>query len=151
MFGLTGIKMALIGVAVGVIGLAYWQYTVMKTDLETSRANVAKMEVAKLIQDDTIAAQLEALAKWEVSFTELQETAMELQEVRLNATSESRRLNEIFAKHDMEALSASKPDALERLVNRGTRDVFRMFERETARNIYNPDRDTDAGPDAGTP
>ncbi len=143
--------MALIGVAVGAIGLAYWQYTVMKSDLETSRANVAKLEVAKLVQDDTIASQLEALAKWEVSFTKLQETAMELQEVRLNATSESRRLNDIFAKHDMEALSASKPDTLERLINRGSNNVFRMFERETARTVHNPDRNTATGPDTDTP
>jgi len=76
---------------------------------------------------------------------------MELQEVRLNASAESRRLNDIFAKHDMEELSRERPDTLERLINRGTRDVFRLFERESAGNIHDPDRDTASGPDTDTP
>jgi len=151
MFGLSGIKMALVGAAIGALGLAFWQYNTMKADLEQSQANVAKLEVAKLVQDDTIATQSKALAKWEQEFKDFQETAQELQEVRLNATAESRRLNDIFAKHDMEALSVAKPDTLERLINRGTRDVFRMFERETARDIYDDGGSSVAGPDASTP
>jgi len=136
--------MALVGVAVGALALAYWQYTVMKSDLETSQANVAKLEVAMTVQSDTIASQVKALAKWETSFKELQETAQELQEVRLNASAESRRLNDIFAKHDMEELSRERPDTLERLINRGTRDVFRLFERKSAGDIYDEPRDAGA-------
>lgn len=135
MFGLGSIKLAVAASIAAVVALAYWQYTVMKSDLAESQANVARMEVSVTVQAAAIEAQSVALAKWDTRFKEFQATALKLQEVRLNASAESRRLNAIFRKHNMEALSVARPDTLERLINRGTRNILGLFERETAGNL----------------
>ena len=132
MFGFSYLKIGIAAAVAGALLFAFLQYSAMKKDLKTSEANVAKLEISLSVQSDTIEAQSKAIDKWEQKLKDVTETAKKLKEVREGATAESRRLNDIFRRHDMQALSLAKPDTLERLINAGTADVLRLFERETA-------------------
>ena len=80
------------------------------------------------MQKQATEAAVEAVAAWKESADELNRRIDEMAKVQLEATAQTRKLNDLFAKHDLQALAAAKPGLVERRVNAGTAAVLRMLE-----------------------
>lgn len=110
------------GVALcGIIYLGHQHYTGLLAELEQQRVQLA-------VQGSTIDEQAQALQRWR---DEAQAQAARLQEQRRvaeRAQAEARRLDGIFAEHDLTRLTLAKPGLVETRVNRGTADVGRVLE-----------------------
>lgn len=125
-------KLIIAGIAalavVTIIGLGYRHYTGLIDSVATLTANNAQLETAVGQQKQTIAAQQDAIGEWQQSQDELLSRVDELQAVAEEAAKETRRLNDIFARHDLTELARRKPGLIERRINSGTRAAGRMLE-----------------------
>lgn len=131
MLGLSGIKMALLAaVAVAVAG-AYWHYTVVKGERDLALQQVGALTVANTVQRSTIMDQETAIDDWADAQERMQDTLDALFTAQTEANSTARRLNDVLSKHDLHALSLAKPGLIERRINVGTADIFRLFESES--------------------
>jgi uncharacterized coiled-coil protein SlyX len=124
----SGIKMALLAALVAAAGMFYWHYTSVKSERDAALAHVGALKVENQVQDATIDALEENIAEWEAAQERMQATLDALATAQAKATEQQRKLNDVLSKHDLGALSVAKPGLLERRINRGTADVFRMFE-----------------------
>ncbi len=128
MLGLSGIKMALLGVLVTAIAGAYIHYSIVKGERDDAIAAVGALQVETQIQDQTIATLEQGIDAWVAHSEALRQTNEAMANAQVAATAEQRRLNDVLSKHDLSALSVAKPGLLERRINSGTADVLRMFE-----------------------
>lgn len=130
--GKIGLKGILTGLAVvgvlATVGIAYWHYTSLLDKVSVLERNNAELDRTVSDQHETIDAQGEAIQEWEEAQEELQRRLERLQEVARQARQETRRLNDIFAEHDLGRLAREKPGLIERRVNDGTADALRMLE-----------------------
>lgn len=137
MFG--NIKMMILAASVTAvavaIGLLYWQNQSLKKDNDILIGNNATLESVASKQKATIEEAVSAIKEWGGKLDTLVQSVGEMTEISRQASSETRRLNNVFARHDMERLSLAKPGLIERRINRGTADVLGMFERETNRSM----------------
>lgn len=133
------IKMMVLAAAVTaiavVVGLLYWQNQSLKKDNATLIGNNATLENIVSEQQAIVDAAVNAIKEWSGKLDTLTQSVGEMAEVGRQASSETRRLNNVFARHDMERLSLAKPGLIERRINRGTADVLGMFERETTESL----------------
>jgi hypothetical protein len=102
----------------------YLYYQNTQSRLATLHENQAKLELSVKMQSYTIERQKE--------FLEMQqEYSKQLQRGLAEAEANRGRLEEIFRKHDLDALSRAKPGLIEKRVNDATRRVFRDLETQT--------------------
>ena len=127
----SGVKMALLAALVAAAGLFYWHYTTVKSERDAALAQVGALQVENKVQDATIDALEANIKEWEAAQERMQATLDALATAQTEATAQQRKLNDVLSKHDLSALSVAKPGLLERRINRGTADVFRMFECAT--------------------
>jgi len=134
--GLGKIQLIVIAAAVvaagTVIGMLYWQNSSLKTENKNLIGNNAKMTVALNEQSQTIKAAKDAIDEWKTQMKQVEHTMSQLAQEQATASAETRRLNDVFAKHDLERLSLAKPGLIEHRINSGTADVLGMFEHATA-------------------
>jgi len=123
MMGLGMIKPAIyLGIIVVILG-AIWKYTDMVK--EGVRAEMLEQHVGQLTEIN---------AEWKESLEGFQDTISQLSEVQRDANSETRRLNDIFGKHDLRALAEAKPGLIETRINAGTLNAFSVLESVTRGN-----------------
>lgn len=123
----TALKMAAVGALVAAAGVFYWHYTSVKAERNDALARVGTLTVAKEVQDATIASLEQAIKQWADQAKQFQITLEAMHETQVEATKQQRRLNDVLGKHDLERLSEAKPGLIERRINSGTSNVFRMF------------------------
>lgn len=90
---------------------------------ELSRVNDAFKE-----QSGTVEAQGRALEEWRLVREKDLEELQRLRENQRASQAETRRLVELFSRHDLGRLVNEKPGLVNRLVNDGTARTLRMFE-----------------------
>ncbi len=125
------------------IWLGYRHYTNMIETINVLRADNAQLTTAVDLQDETIKAQQGVIGDWKDSHQELVGRMDQLYTLADKAATETRRLNDIFSKHDLGRLAARKPGLIERSINNGTADVLRMLE--CASGTQSDDCPTDGG------
>jgi len=128
LLGGAGLKVALVvGLAVAVGG-AYWHYTIVKGERDAALQQVGALTLSNAVQVTTIEDQTKAIAEWSVAQERMQATldAMATNQVEANVTA--KELNDVLSRHDLHALALAKPGLIERRINSGTADIFRMFE-----------------------
>jgi len=125
-------KLVVAGVATLALGLiitlAYRHYTGMQARIVELEASNSALQVALEVEQSTSAAKDSALLEWQIAAEEAQLQAEHLAAVAQQATAETRRLNAIFAEHDLTRLALAKPGLIERRINSGTASAFRMLE-----------------------
>lgn len=135
MFGFSSAKLAIYGIlalaVVSIIGLGYAHYTGLVEDNARLRENAVKLMAAIEIQKSATAAAMGAVDAWKTSAADLGKRIDEMARVQVRAAAQTRRLNDIFAKHDLEALSLAKPRLIERRINSGSASVLRVLECST--------------------
>ena len=117
---------------VSVVGVAYWHYTGLLSTIEELKVSNAELGLSVQIQETHITQQKEALATWAKSQEDLKKKYQELSRMAQEASKETRRLHDIFSKHDLGKLASKKPGLIQNRVNSGTVNLFRMFECETS-------------------
>lgn len=139
---------AALGLAiVTAVALAYMHYNNLVNQVVTLKADSATYKSAISTQKDTIKAATDTIAEWKTSQAELQAKVKEMTQVAQDAQAETRRLNDVFAKHDLEKLSIAKPELVEDAVNAGTSRVGKLLECASA--VAGGDCGGQAGPPRG--
>lgn len=111
-----------------IITLGYKHYTGVLEENKVLAASNAELALSLEVQGETVKSQASAILEWQLAVEEAQQQNEELARVAQQATAESRRLNAIFAEHDLTRLSLAKPGLIERRINSGTARVGRMLE-----------------------
>ncbi len=128
MFSVKAIIVGVVLVAVvTIIGLGYRHYTNLVETVNVLTGNNAQLNTAVGLQKDTIDAQAEAIGAWSTSQDALLKRFDELRSVTEKAATETRRLNDIFSRHDLTVLARRKPGLIERRINRGTHAAQRVL------------------------
>lgn len=130
------IKAIIVGLAVlailAIVGLFYWHYTGLLGDLSDLRAERDRLKTAVELQDRTIAAQRSAIDEWQAHSDRLVSRMDELARVSRAARAETRRLNELFSKHDIGELAEGRPGMVEDRVNSGSDRARCLLEHASA-------------------
>ena len=115
--------------AVGLIITLAWRHYegLVQANANLEAAN-AELALALEIEKDTVEVQQQAITEWQAAAVEWQKEQQRLARVAQQATAESRRLNGIFAEHDLTRLALAKPGLIERRINAGTDRAGRLLE-----------------------
>ena len=102
-------------------GAFYWYYNDSQERMAILNANVATMDMAIQISEDTILSL-------EKSFSEIGEELTTVNEGFRFTREQNRRLSDKLGKHDIGYLAQNKPVLVERVINNATSNVGRCFE-----------------------
>lgn len=111
-----------------VIGWLAWDNYTLSAQRDSLLQENGAQRTAIEVQQQTIDDAVGAIEEWREQMTRLQGQLTELARVQQEATSETRRLNDVFARHDLARLARARPGLVERRVNSGTADALRMLE-----------------------
>jgi hypothetical protein len=128
MFGIgAGIKAIVALIIVAVVAGALWYVSELKADLVMSENNNAKLQ-------EGIREQQELLAQMQRDIGQIQEINRSLQDTAQKHRADVEVLSKKFSQdargnpRDFGQLAAEKPELVEKLINRGTRNAMRCLE-----------------------
>jgi len=117
------------GIAVvTIIGLGYLHYTSLLEDISRLKQTNQQLVISNKSKDVTIGKYSDTVKEWKESQDQYIKDMKELREISIKSQEEVQRLHGIFSKHNIEKLAINKPTLLEKRVNSGTANAFRMFE-----------------------
>lgn len=125
MFGT--IKLVIIGGIVLVLCAGMWWVANLKADLATSEANNAKLQESLSNQQDVIDRAYKDIDEIRSVNSEIRAES-ERQAAELKALNDKFSVNAKGEKRDFGAIAASKPKLIEKLINKGTKNVVRCLE-----------------------
>ena len=134
----TSLKIAFVLVALGIAGGGYMYVQKLQSDLETARANVARMEVAvqtseaslKLVQEETV---------------RLGELNGKLQSDLQKAEQYGDELRATLQLHNLTHLATKKPGLIEPRMQGATDELWKDLESITNPNANGGVQSTDSG------
>lgn len=126
----AGVVVAIVG---GAVWLGYKHYTGMQEEIQRLQVERAELRASNALQKDAIDRQGDALKEWQANQEKLVKQMQDLKDVTERSSKEVKRLNDIFAKHDLGKLSKHKPGLIEKRINSGTAGALRMLECSTGK------------------
>ena len=134
----TSLKIAFVLVALGIAGGGYLYVQKLQSDLETARANVAKMEIAmqtseaslKLVQEETV---------------RLGELNGKLQNDLQKAEQYGDELRATLQRHNLTHLATKKPGLIEPRMQGATDELWKDLESITSNTPNGELQSTDSG------
>jgi len=114
-----------IGLVGGVVYGGYYYYKDTQARIQILTENSAKLEAAKMAQDNTIKTLKEDAGKYRKLNKDL---SLQLQK----AHDYKNKLIGKLRKHNLTRLSQQKPNLVEKKINRGTKRLFESFESDSA-------------------
>lgn len=118
--------------------LSYWYYRDSQKIIATLQENNAQLETAVKINEETIASLQASYAQSQEELTRIN-----------NEYTEVRRRNQLlvdkFADSDIGFLAESRPELVERLINRGTVNAFRCMEILSGAELTDDERNATNG------
>lgn len=117
----------LIGGAFGYIYYNQTERTIaeLKVEILSKQNLLTAYETREAEQEKTILALQENLQKTTEALNTMSARNAEIE-------AEAKRYMAIFARHDLAKLAAAKPGLIETRINKGTSDVFRTIEQDSA-------------------
>ena len=113
----SAIKIAMVMTVIATAGMGYLYVQKLQSDLQTARENVAKMEVAVQISEDSIATlQADVIRNAELSAT--------LQRELQTAERYGDELRATLQKHNLTALAQKKPGLIENRMQNATDNLW---------------------------
>ena len=106
-------------------GSAFYYVKQLQNDNELLKINQVKLEQAVTEQQEVIAMQKESFEKIQTANAELNKEVEELNKAK-------NELQNKLAKHDLNFLAVEKPRLIERIINKGSKDVLNDIENLTA-------------------
>ena len=110
-----------------VLAVGIWYVTNLKADLATSEANNQKLKDAVTTQQEVIDRTYRDVEEIKSINGELRAEA-DRQRAEVDALSNKLNVNAKGEKRDFGELAAAKPAAIQRLINRGTKNAIRCLE-----------------------
>jgi nucleosome binding factor SPN SPT16 subunit len=104
---------------------AYYYYKDTQARIQILTENSAKLEAAKMVQDNTIKTLKEDAGKYQKLNKDL---SLQLQK----SNDYKNKLIGKLRKHNLTRLSQQKPNLVEGKINRGTKRLFESFESDSA-------------------
>lgn len=111
-----------------ITGLGYLHYTSLLEDVERLKMTNQQLVIANESKDVTINKYAESIQEWKKAQDKYIAEVQQLKEVSVRSQNEVRRLHETFAKHDLSKLASKAPERIEKRINAGTANIFRMLE-----------------------
>lgn len=123
MFILGKLKMILIlTVVVGAVGFGAWKYyQYTQEQIGIYRENAAKAEMAQQASEAAVKAIQKDLVEVQAQYTKVTDD-FKVAKSRVNA------LETKLSEHELGDLAQAKPKLIERIVDKGTKDVLRCYE-----------------------
>jgi len=134
----SSLKIAIVLVVIGIAGTGYLWIQKLQSDLETARANVAKMEVAV----QTAEASVATLREENVRIGELNG---KLQSDLQKAEQYGDELRATLQRHNLTHLATKKPGLIEQRMQSATDKLWDDLESITDPNANNRVQSTDSG------
>ena len=103
----------------------YWN---MVNEVGALRLNEGILRHGIQVQEETIQKQEIAITQWQKAVNKLEQDIQEARRIAKEAESETRRLNELFKKHDLRKLALAKPGLIENRINNGSANSIRLLE-----------------------
>ena len=123
------LKIYLLIIVLGLVGGSvyggYYDDKDTQARIQILTENSAKLEAAKMAQDNTIKTLKDDASKYRELNNDL---SLQLQK----AHDYKNKLIGKLRKHDLTRLSQQKPNLVEKKINRGTKRLFESFESDTA-------------------
>ena len=119
------IKIAMVVVLLAGAGSAFYYVKQLQHDNEVLKLNQVKLEESITEQQEVIAMQKKSYEQIMVANVELTDKVKELNGAKAE-------LQKKLADHDINYLAVEKPGLIERIVNKGTKDVLNDIENLTA-------------------
>ena len=121
----SSIKIAMVVVLLAGAGGAFYYVKKLQHDNEILKINQVKLEEAVTEQQEVIAMQKESFEKIQSANAELNAKVNELNKAK-------NELQNKLAKHDLNFLAVEKPGLIQRIINKGSKDVLNEIETLTA-------------------
>lgn len=123
---------AIIGVAVSTaVFLGYNHYVGLLDTITRLEKDVTTLTVSFDLEKETNNQLTELVTEWQIAAEAAELRAQLAAENEADARTETRRLNDIFARHNLTLLARAKPGLIERRINDGTDRVFSVLTCET--------------------
>jgi septal ring factor EnvC (AmiA/AmiB activator) len=119
-------------------GIGYWYYTDTQNTIAVLTANNAKLEMAVATNEATIKTMA---ADFAAANAELKRVNSEFAAIR----KQNNRLASKLADFDLALLAASKPESIERAVNRGSANASRCFELLSGAKLTDSEKEAENG------
>ena len=119
-------------------GIGYWYYTDTQKTIAVLTENNAKLEMAVATNEETIATMA---ADFAAANAELKRVNTEFAAIR----QQNNRLASKLADFDLGLLAASKPESIERAVNRGSANAGRCFELLSGADLTEDEKNAENG------
>lgn len=128
MFGIGGIIKAIAAlVIVAIIAVGAWYVTGLRADLAVSEMNNVKLQDGIKQQQELMEQMRQDVAQMQAINNDLRQEA-DRQKKEVQALTDRFNTNARGETRDFGALAAEKPAAIERAVNRGTKNAMRCLE-----------------------
>jgi hypothetical protein len=114
-------------VIAGILYAGYRHYTGLLDDLGQLREDRAALAAGLQTSEQSVVTLTEALDDWKRQAEQARAHQEELEQTARRATAENRRLNEIFARHDLTQLARARPGLIESRINDGTERVLGLL------------------------
>jgi len=109
-------------VVVGAVGFGAWKYyQYTQEQIGIYRENAAKAEMAQQASEAAVKAIQQDLVEVQAQYTKVSDD-FKVAKSRVNA------LEEKLTKHELGDLAQAKPKLIEKIVDKGTKDVLRCYE-----------------------
>lgn len=118
--------------------LSYWYYRDSQKIIATLQENNAQLETAIKINEETITSL-------QTSYKQSQEELVRINEEYTEVRRRNQLLIDKFADSDIGFLAESKPELVERLINRGTVNAFRCMELLSGAALTDEERNATDG------
>jgi hypothetical protein len=124
-------------------GMGYWYYTDTQSKIAILHENNAKLEVATKLQKETIAQTKKDL----VLSTAVANDAMEKFQTARKATEDlNARFNKVsslLGQRDIGKLAQARPKPIQRIVNKGSKNIMRCFEVLSGQALTEKEKNAD--------
>lgn len=111
-----------------ILALGYWYFSHSQSTIQQLNQNIAKLETAVKIQEDTIAAQKQAADRQNGAIFELQKSLADAELTKKNLEAKLRKI-------DLQALARTNAVQLEMTINQSTAQSFKELEQITQPKI----------------
>jgi DNA-binding transcriptional regulator GbsR (MarR family) len=132
-----GLKLAgvMLIIMISMGGIGYWYYTDTQEKMAILNQNNAKLEQATNLQKETI-KNLEGDIQLAQSLAEsLQNQVKEFKKQIDDERTKFNKVSKLLGSRDIGKMAASKPDSIQKILNKGTMEKLRCFEIATGAKL----------------
>ena len=135
---LAGVMMIIMGV---VGGIFYWYYTDTQEKMAIMHENNAKLETAMQTQKQAIDQYQKDIKLVTASKLEVEDQFAKSRESVQELKNKFNKVSKLLGARDLGKMGAAKPRSIQRIVNKGSKDVLRCFEIASGKPLTEKEKD----------